>query len=71
MMLTERFKALEAAIAELPPETQDSLAATLEDALLKLRQSEQGAPVVAADVAAAIERTLDQHAASLEYLKDK
>lgn len=71
MMLTERFKALEAAIAELPPETQDSLAATLEDALLKLRQSEQGAPVVAADVAAAIERALDQHAASLEYLKDK
>lgn len=71
MMLTERFKALEEAIAELPPETQDSLAATLEDALLKLRQGAQGAPVVSADVAAAIERALDQHAASLEYLKDK
>ncbi|HEY8326530.1 MAG TPA: hypothetical protein VIG77_18705 [Ktedonobacterales bacterium] len=67
-MLTNRFKALEDVVAQLPPETQDTLAATLEDAL---RQMSQGEPAPAADIAAVIERALARHAASLEYLKDK
>lgn len=67
-MLTDRFKALEEAVAQLPPDAQDTLAATLEDALRQLRQN---GPAIDADVAAAIERALAAHAASLEYLKDK
>ncbi|MGH2503849.1 MAG: hypothetical protein ACRDID_15165 [Ktedonobacterales bacterium] len=68
-MLTNRFKALEDVVAQLPPETQDTLAATLEDAL---RQMRQGEPIIAADdLAAAITRALERHGASLEYLKDK
>lgn len=67
-MLTNRFKALEYVVAQLPPETQDTLAATLEDAL---RHMQHGEPVADADLTAAVERALEQHAASLEYLKDK
>ncbi|HEX2350485.1 MAG TPA: hypothetical protein VHI51_18765 [Ktedonobacterales bacterium] len=67
-MLTDRFKALEEAVAQLPPDAQDTLAATLENAL---RQMQQDGPAIDADVAAAIERALERHAASLEYLKDK
>jgi len=67
-MLTGRFKALEEAIAQLPADAQDTLAASLEVAL---RQMQQDGPAIGADVAAAIERALDQHVASLEYLKDK
>ncbi len=49
-MLTNRFKALEDAVAQLPPEAP---------------------PAVAPDVRAAIERALEQRAASLQYLKVK
>jgi hypothetical protein len=63
IMLTDRFKALEEAVAQLPADAQDTLAASLEDAL---RQMQQDGPA-----SAAIERALDQHAASLEYLKDE
>lgn len=67
-MLTDRFKALKEAVAQLPPDAQDTLAAALEGALLQLQQD---GPAIDADVAAAIERALERRAASLEYLKDK
>ena len=68
-MLTDRFKALEQAIEQLPPDAQDALAEILEAAL---RQAPHGKPLaVTADTQAAIERALAQHAASLRYLKDR
>ncbi len=68
-MLTDRFKALEQAIAQLPPDAQDALAEVLEAALRQAPQNKS--PLVPADTQAAIERALAQHAASLRYLKDK
>lgn len=67
-MLTDRFKALEEAVAQLPPDAQDTLAAALENAL---RQLQKDGPVIDTDMAAAIERALAAHAASLDYLRDK
>ena len=67
-MLTNRFKALEDAIAQLPPDVQDNLAAALEDAL---HQAKLTAPLVAPEVRAAIDRALEQHVASVQYLQDK
>lgn len=73
-MLTDRFKSLERLIAQLPPDLQDELAAALEEALadvsMEAEQGTQAAPLEA-DVRAAIDRALAQHAASLQYLKDK
>ncbi len=67
-MLTNRFKALEDAIAQLPPDVQDKLAEALEDAL---RQATITAPLAAPEVRAAIDRALERHAASVQYLQDK
>lgn len=67
-MLTNRFKALEDAIAQVPPDVQDRLAEALDDAL---RQAAVTAPLVAPDVRAAIDRALEQHTASVQYLQDK
>ncbi len=67
-MLIDRFKAHEDQVAKLPPDQQEALAATLEDAL---REVERKPTPVASDVRAAIERALERHAASLLYLKDK
>ena len=67
-MLIERFKALEARIAQLPPDQQEALAAALEETLRRVAQE----PALGvSDVRAAIERALEQHAASLLYLKDR
>lgn len=74
-MLTDRFKALERLIGQLPPDLQDKLAAALEDALAEVstgaERATQAPPPVEADVRASIDRALAQHAASLQYLKDK
>lgn len=65
-MLTDRFRALADEIAKLPPSVQDALAAAIEDALRK-----RPTPPLAPDVRAAMDRALEQHAASLLYLKDR
>ncbi|HST87269.1 MAG TPA: hypothetical protein VLJ14_02735 [Ktedonobacterales bacterium] len=67
-MMTDRFKAVVDIAARLAPETQDQLAAALEDAL---RHATQPVPSLAPDVRAAFERAMAEHAATLEYLKDK
>lgn len=67
-MMTDRFKAVVDIAAQLAPETQDQLAAALEDAL---RHTTQPVPSLALDVRAAFERAMAEHAATLEYLKDK
>jgi hypothetical protein len=66
-MLTNRFKAIEGVVAQLPPDQQDALAAALEDALKVI----QASPAVSAEVRAAMDRALERHTASLQYLKDK
>jgi hypothetical protein len=67
-MMTDRFKAVVDIAAQLAPETQDQLAAALEEAL---RHTTQLIPSLAPDVRAAFERAMTEHAATLEYLKDK
>jgi len=67
-MMTDRFKAVVDIAARLAPETQDQLAAALEDAL---RQATQQVPSLSPEVRAAFERAMEEHATTLEYLKDK
>ncbi len=67
-MLTDRFKALEKIIEQLPPEVQNALADALEGPLSRVTRVPSP---LASDVRAAIDRALAQHAATLRYLKDK
>ncbi len=67
-MLTERLQAVVEDAGRLPIEEQDKVAEALEAILKQLRQAPGE---IAPDVRAAIDRAMTQHAATLEYLKDK
>lgn len=67
-MLTARLRAIVEDAARLPIEEQDRVAEALE-ALLKQVRPAPGE--IAPEVRAAIDRAMAQHAATLEYLKDK
>ncbi len=67
-MLTERLQAVVEDAGRLPTEEQDRVAQALEAILKQLRQTPSE---IAPDVRAAIDRAMAQHAATLEYLKDK
>jgi len=67
-MLTDRLhKAIDRA-AELPDTTQDAFAEVLERLL---RMYEERPPELRPDLSAIVEQSMREHAATLEYLKDK
>lgn len=68
-MLTEHFREVSEAVAQLPAEQQDQLADALADAMRQLAQ--QQAPTMRQDVRAAFEIAMRKHAATLDYLKDR
>ena len=67
-MLTEQLQAAMDALKELPPETQDRIAAALRDLL---RQPRSGPDIVRPEVIAAFEQAMANSTAALDYLRDK
>ena len=67
-MMTERFRTAVDSAAQLPPATQDQLAAALEEAI---KQVTRPVPQMSPDVRRAFEQAMREHEATLEYLKDK
>ena len=67
-MLTEQLQSAIDALKNLPPETQDRIAAVLRDLL---DQPPIGSDVVRLEVIAAFERALTHSTAALDYLRDK
>lgn len=67
-MLTEQLQAAIEALKDLPPETQDRIAAALRDLL---RQPPTGSDLIRPDVIAAFEQAMTHSTAALDYLRDK
>lgn len=67
-MMTDRFKAVVDAVGQLPPDTQNRIAAAVEEVL---RQTAQPVPPMSPDVRVEYERVLPDLAATFAYLKDK
>lgn len=67
-MMTERLRAAVDDAAQLPLDEQDKVAEAIQAILDQLRQSP---PAIESDVRAAIDRAMTQHAATLDYLRDK
>jgi hypothetical protein len=70
VMLTKRLQAAMEQAAELPAETQDALAEVFEQAV-ELTRRQPSPPTLAPELRLAFERALVEHAATLEYLKDR
>jgi len=68
-VLTDRLRAAMDRAARLPVATQEALAEAIEEALN--RTTAEHIPPLSAEVRAAFERALVEHAATLEYLKDR
>lgn len=67
-MLTDRLHRAVDRAAELPEATQDALAAALEQLL---QRYEGQPPELRPELSAIVEQSMAEHAATLEYLKDK
>jgi hypothetical protein len=70
-MMTRRFQEFAERIGQLPPSTQDELAASLEAVLARAAADTSPIPELAAEVRSALERVLHEHAESITYLKDR
>lgn len=70
-MMTRRFQEVAERIGQLPPSTQDELAASLEAVLARAAVEASPIPELAAEVRSVFERVLDEHAESIAYLKDR
>ena len=71
-MLTDRLRKAIDRAAELPETSQDAVAVVLEQVLEQvLAAYEQRPPELRPDLSAIVEQSMRDHAATLEYLKDK
>jgi hypothetical protein len=67
-MMTERLRAVVERVETLSPEEQDRLARAFEEVL---RHDADQIPPLAPEVRDAVEAAMREHAATLEYLKDR
>ena len=67
-MLTDRLHRAMDRAAELPEATQDAVAEVLEQVL---NRYEGNPPELGSVLSAIVEQSMTEHAATLEYLKDK